>query len=255
MSQGAAVGFVDRLMCVKSGENIERSSKVRLILEGVEGVVVALSVLLTWPLSRRWLRNWGSSPAERRRVWPGDRFVMPVHRTYTRAISIAAPSEAVWPWLIQFGLGRGGFYSYELLERLAGIPVCNVDSIVPDFQDLAVGDEIRLHPKAPGIPVAALEAGKHLCFGMLEGLNDAVERPDPARSWSMYVEPGAGRNSSRLLLRGCLETTRKQTLLKRLGILIEEPIDFIMEQRMLRTIRRLVEGQRDHKENTAVASR
>ena len=232
---------------------MKHRSIARFVLEGVEGVAVALVVLLTWPFSRRWLRNWGSSPAERERVWPGDEFVSPDHTTYTRAIDAAATSEAVWPWLIQFGLGRAGFYSYELLERVVGIPVRNVESLVPGFQDLAVGDEILLHPKAPGIPVAALEEGRHLCFGVVEGRHDAFEKPDPARSWSMYVEPGTG-NSSRLLLRGCVEPLREPTLLKRLGNLVDEPIDFIMEQRMLRTIRRLAEGQGGRGEDPAVAS-
>ena len=232
---------------------MKHRSKARFVLESVEGVAVALAVLLTWPLSQRWIRNWGSSPAERERVWPGDKLVSPDHTTYTRAIDVTASSAAVWPWLIQFGLGRAGFYSYELLERVVGIPVRNVESIVPGFQDLAVGDEILLHPKAPGIPVAALEEGRQLCFGMVEGLNDAIERPDPARSWSMYVEPGP-RNSSRLLLRGCIEPLRKATFSKRLGILVDEPIDFIMEQRMLRTIKRLAERRGARAEDPAVAS-
>ena len=220
---------------------MKHRSIARFVLEGIEGVAVALAVLLTWPLSKRWLRNWGSSTAERERVWPGDGFVSPDHTACTRAIDVAVPPEAIWPWLVQFGLGRAGFYSYELLERLLGIPVRNVESIVPGFQNLEVGDEILLHPKAPGIPVAALKAGRHLCFGRVEGQHVAAGRPDPARSWSMYVEPVAG-SSSRLLLRGCIEPPRRPTLAKRLGMLVGEPVDFIMEQRMLRTIRRLAES-------------
>jgi hypothetical protein len=155
--------------------------------------------------------------------------------------------------LIQFGLGRAGFYSYELLERVVGIPVRNVESIVTDFQNLAVGDEIRLHPKVPGIPVAALAGERHLCFGAVEEPSDVSERPDPTRSWSMYVEPVAG-NSSRLLLRGCIEPRRNPTFSKRLGILVDEAIDFIMEQRMLRTIKRLAEKRGVRGDDPAVAS-
>lgn len=203
---------------------------------------MTLIVMSTWPLSGRWLRNWGSLSGERDRVWPGDRFVSRKRKTYTRGIDVAASGDAVWPWLVQFGLGRAGFYSYELLERLIGIPVRNVESIVNDLQHLSVGDKILLHPKAPGIPVAALKEAKYICFGTIEGPDLPIERPDPARSWSMYVESVAG-NSSRILLRGCIEPLREPTFSKRLTNLLAEPIDFIMEQRMLRTIKRLAEAE------------
>jgi len=73
---------------------------------------------------------------------------------HTRAVEIHAPAENVWPWIVQFGFGKAGFYSYELLERLVGIPVTNNETIEASMQSLAVGDEVLLHPKAPGIPVA-----------------------------------------------------------------------------------------------------
>ncbi|MBT5875202.1 MAG: hypothetical protein HOH43_17415, partial [Candidatus Latescibacteria bacterium] len=86
--------------------------------------------------------------------------------------------------------------------------------------------------------VAALEVGRHICFGVL----DLVGQPESARSWSIYVEP-ISEDSSRLILRGCIESLRKPTFFKRLANILEEPIDFVMEQRMLRTIKRLVESQ------------
>ena len=81
-----------------SGEAMKHRSRVRFILEGIEGVGVTLAVLLTWPVSRYWLRNWGSLPEERERSWPGDEFVLPRHSTYTRAIDVTAPAPDVWPW-------------------------------------------------------------------------------------------------------------------------------------------------------------
>ena len=225
----------------------------RFIVEGLEGVAVALAVLVSWPVSRRWLQDWGSLPKERLRAWPGDEFVLPEHTTYTRAVTIHASASDVWPWLVQFGLGRAGFYSYELLERLVGIPVKNVESIVPDYQDLAAGDEILLHPKAPGIPVAALNRDNHICFGVVDDPERPIEKPDPARSWSMYIEPRS-ETASRLLLRSCVEPPRDRSFSKRLAALIEAPIDFVMEQRMLRTIKRLAESGGEQVGSPAVAS-
>lgn len=221
---------------------MKHRSGFRFLLEGIEGVVAALVVVVSWPLSKRWLNQWGSRPEERDRAWPGDQFVSTPYHTYTRAIDIAAPDTTVWPWLVQFGLGRAGFYSYELLERFVGIPVTNVESIEPTLQSIAVGDEIRLHPKAPGIPVGLVVEGRCLCFGKRHDPDATVARPDPARSWSMYLEPDSA-DSCRLLLRGCLEPLREPTWSKRLGGALDEPVDMVMEQRMLRTIKRLAESE------------
>jgi len=228
-------------------------SFVRFTAEAFEGLAVTVAVLVTWPISKRWLRNWGSRLEERNRAWLGDELVLPEATTYTRAVSIAAPPSDVWPWLVQFGLRRAGFYSYELIERMVGIPVKNVESVVPQYQSLAVGDEILLHPNAPGIPVAAVEPERHICFGIGDDREDPEEKPDPNRSWSMYLVPEAG-TSSRLLLRGCIEPLREPTFLKRLGSLVEEPVDFIMEQRMLRTVKRLAQASPGQGQDSAISS-
>jgi len=217
-------------------------STLRFILEALEGIAVSAVTLLTWPVTKRWLRNWGSLPEERGRNWPGDALVSPDHATYTRAIGIEVPPERVWPWLVQFGLGRAGFYSYEMLERVLGIPVRNVESIVPELQSLSVGEEILLHPKAPGIPVADLDEGRHICFGGKVEEAAGSESGNPGRSWSMYLEPRA-EDQTRLILRGCVEPPVEPTLGKRLEGVLEEPVDFIMEQRMLRTVKRLAESR------------
>ena len=216
----------------------EHRSTLRFVLETAEGLGLLPLVLITWPVSRRWLEKWGSRPDERARSWPGDEFVARADHVCTRAIDIAAAGSDVWPWVVQFGLGRAGFYSYELFERLAGIPVKNVESVVAKLQSLSVGDAIRLHPKAPGIPVGLLEPGAHVCYGALDVSGESDSKPDPGRSWSMYILP-TGPSSSRLVLRGCIEPVRQPSLTKRLSLVLDAPIDFLMEQRMLRTIRRL----------------
>lgn len=218
-------------------------SQSRFILESIEGMLLLLLVFCSWPVSKHWLKQWGSRSEERERNWLGDELVSSGYESYTRAINIAAPTNVVWKWVVQFGLGRAGFYSYELLERLAGIPVKNVESIVPALQSLSVGDEIRLHPKSPGIPVAMLETGRHVCFGKQEGSDHSSMRADPRRSWSIYVEP-TPPHACRLLVRGCIERLREPTWPKRLALALGEPVDFVMEQRMLRTIQRLAESSR-----------
>ena len=225
------------------GESVETDiiyrSRFRFIWEGVEGLVLLPLILLSWPLSKRWLANWGTTTSERLGPWPGDTLTPSRAETFTRVIDIEASAETVWSWVVQFGLYRAGFYSYELLERLVGIPVRNVEVVLPAFQSLELGTEIKLHPNAPGIPVGSLLEARYICFG--ETGNTTTNTPDPRRSWSIYIEP-LNQKSCRLILRSCREELRVPTLGKRLGLALEEPIDFLMEQRMLRTIRRLAEN-------------
>jgi hypothetical protein len=83
---------------------------------------------------------------------PGDELVEHPNVEATHAITINAPVEEVWPWLVQLGQDKGGFYSHSRLENLVGCRLRNADRIVPEFQHLSVGDAVRLHPKAPPLP-------------------------------------------------------------------------------------------------------
>jgi len=87
-----------------------------------------------------WQRNWGATEEEAAMALPGDTLTPPPVDQCTRAITIAAPPEAVWPWLVQMGADRGGFYSYAWLENLFGLDIHNADGIVDEWQQLAVGD-------------------------------------------------------------------------------------------------------------------
>jgi hypothetical protein len=217
-------------------------SPIRFLLEGLEGKVLLVLAVVTWPVSRWFLSDLGSRPDEREREWPGDRLLSNVDRCATRAVSVRAPAAEVWPWLLQFGLGRGGFHSYELLERLGGIDVRNVERILPHLQSLELGQEIKLHPKAPGLFVSILEPNEELCYRTWKDEQDLADRdPEVAGSFSLYVVSESA-DSCRLLVRTCKQILRSRTLGARLvGTFLEDPLDLVMEQRMLRTIRRLAQ--------------
>lgn len=85
-------------------------------------VAVAIPLFLGAPLVRRWHRRWGATDAEVAAAMPGDDLVPGCHYVCTRAITIGAPPEAVWPWLIQVGFGKAGFYSNDLLDNV-GAPI------------------------------------------------------------------------------------------------------------------------------------
>lgn len=91
-------------------------------------------------------RAYSATERERTERLPGDEIVPHARAGYTLALTINASAEDVWPWLVQMGQGRGGFYTHEWVENLLGAHIENVDRIVPDWQELELGDTIRLTP-------------------------------------------------------------------------------------------------------------
>ena len=107
------------------------------VLRGVADVVAGSPRFLAAPLIRRRHLRWGATNAELAGEMPGDEIVPNPSFSATRAITIDAPPEAVWPWLVQIGFGRAGFYSYDLFDN-AGRP--SAETILPEYQSPKVGD-------------------------------------------------------------------------------------------------------------------
>jgi hypothetical protein len=106
-----------------------------------------LPVFLTAPLYRRWHLRWGATDTEVALPMPGDDLCPHAQYRTTRAVTINAPPAAVWPWLVQAGGGRAGFYSNDLLDNLGR---SSATIIVPALQDLEVGQWVPLSPS--GVP-------------------------------------------------------------------------------------------------------
>src|SRR5688572_22065717 len=105
-----------------------RNSKFGLLLVFV---VIASTLALYTTLIRPWHMRWGANDAEITMPLPGDRYIPRGTIVSTRAITIAAPPEIVWAWLVQLGQGRGGYYSYEWLENLFAADMHNAEEIIP----------------------------------------------------------------------------------------------------------------------------
>ncbi len=133
------------------------------ILEEGLGALSIGACIVGSPLLRPWYGKWGATTAELAMSLPGDELVPDPVLTANRAISIAAPAKEIWPWLLQLGQGRGGFYSYQRLENLVGCNIHNADQIVPEYQNLQVGELVRLGPEGmPAFTVAAIKPGSAL---------------------------------------------------------------------------------------------
>jgi hypothetical protein len=129
----------------------------------------------------RWRATWGVDPAEADRALPGDDLVPDAGAVDTRGITIDAPPERVWPWLVQMGYGRGGWYSYDQLDMKGR----SADAILPEHQSLAVGDTVPTDPGG-GFVVRILEPGRALVLGVDE---EILARRAPDRS-SVTEAPG-----------------------------------------------------------------
>jgi hypothetical protein len=165
-----------------------------------------------------WQRRWGATDLEVERSMPGDELLRPDTPSTTRAITIDAPPEDVFPWLLQIGYGRGGWYSYDWIDN-DGKP--SVDRIDPSLQGLTVGDRIEMMPGL-GPVVREIERNHYIVSG---GETD---------SWCLMVEP-ATEGRTRLVSRWRQDWPK--TIGTRVWIAIVDPGAFLMEQKMLRTIR------------------
>lgn len=122
------------------------------------GVSLAASLVATYlTVLRPMRRTWGLDPDEGMSKLPGDDLVTDAPLVETRGITIDAPPAAVWPWLVQMGYGRGGWYSYDKMDNDAA----SADRILPEFQALSVGDVMPTWPGG-GFRVAALDPERSL---------------------------------------------------------------------------------------------
>ena len=198
------------------------------------GAAVALTAgfLLVWFALRPWYTRWGATDFELRRALPGDELLPVAHplSQRTKAVTIDAPPERVWPWLMQLGQGRGGFYSYEWVENLLGMEIYNADKLMPVWQNLQVGDLVRMGPDGKAPPpyiVAQIVPWRALVLGHRNqqgGWHD---------TYAFVLEP-AGAGATRLIHR-----SRAEALFAFDRAL--EPGYFLMERAMLLGIRQRAE--------------
>jgi len=185
------------------------------------GIVVVVVAVYVWVV-KPWHMRWGATDAEVAQPMPGDELI-PGAGQATRAITIKAAPENVWPWLVQLGYGKAGWYSYDWIDNDFQSSAAR---IIPDYQDLAVGDKILMMPEM-GFVVESIDEPKSI-VSILE---------DGSTSWCLALYPEGA--ASRLVSRW--RPKFEQTPATFFMTVLAEPGTFIMEQKMLRTIRDRVE--------------
>jgi len=242
-SLALAVGLVvDVLLLVFATAVAERSAELETAPptgSRRRGAVAAATVawaFLAWLalviVVRPWHMSWGVNEAQRAMSLPGDELVLEAHYRMDHAVTVHAPADSVWPWLAQIGQDRGGFYSYDQLERLIGDDVRNADRIHPEWQEREVGDLVRA--TQPGYL-----GGR---FG--DSLGWRIAQLEPGRAlvlenWGAFVVLPVDEHTSRLHIRtrGAGTPSLRGVALGPVSLLVFEPAHFIMERRMLLGIR------------------
>ena len=173
---------------------IMRIAGILVLVFVVLGVLYALVI-------RPWHLRMGATKDEVRRSLPGDDLVPNPKYTWTQAITIRASAAEVWPWLVQIGNKRAGWYSWDAIHRLLGTAGSvdddrrSAERIVPELQNLAVGDVIRMMPEdmgAPGYTVLSMEPDRVLVTH--------IDDPVTPVSWVWFLEP-IDAEATRLIVR------------------------------------------------------
>jgi hypothetical protein len=176
-----------------------RHSGRRLERLAVASIVATLSVWYAAAVRTR-IRRWGATDEEVRKALPGDELAssMGNRPISTRAITIDAPPETVWPWIVQMGSGRAGFYTHEWVERLLLITYADGHSstrIHPEWQELRVGDRVP-YSRFNTVPVTLVDQPRCLVAGewlVLEPLDQGAGTRLIARTRGGWLEPFARR--------------------------------------------------------------
>jgi len=196
-------------------------------LAGLAAVVAAYLLLV-----RPWHRGWGASKTEAARPMPADGLVIDPDFEATRAVTIEASQEEVWPWLVQMGRGRGGFYSWDLISRALRLQDGpSAKTLLPGVSPLRPGDEIAFG-SGPGWPVTVVEPPTSLVID--------IRTPDMRMTWSFLLTPlPDGKSRLLLRLRGRFEESSGPGP----AGLILDPGEYVMVRRLMGGIKARAEGR------------
>jgi hypothetical protein len=188
---------------------------------------LAATVLAYRLLVRDWHLTWGATAQEAAGPLPGDDLVADPDIQSTRAIAIDAPPSAVWPWLVQTGSGRGGAYTYDWIENLLGLNMHSADRVVPEWQELEVGDVLFGSKDGPVMKAEIVDRERVLAWRSEDG----------KWVWSFVLSPAG--DGTRLISRNRIALDG--SLGGRLGMAVMEPGSWVMERKMLLGIKERAE--------------
>jgi hypothetical protein len=190
--------------------------------------IILLVLILGYIAIRPFHLRWGATPAELAAAIPGDIS----GRSWTRAVTVNATPEQIWPWLVQFGQGRGGWYSYDWLENLLGFDIHTADRILPEFQNPQLGEPICMAPTVCMSKVSVIEPNRFF------GWQAADDSGNPVWSFTLGLTP-VDSSRTRLVVRESFDLAAMPAP----ALIALELPDTVMELKMLDTLKQRAEGR------------
>lgn len=223
--------------------NMQRGPQARKpgvgLWPALEAATLIVVNLVATPFIRNRRQRWGTLGTEPSDPLPGDELVPEPRWSYTLGVSIDAPPEAVWPWIAQVGQGRGGFYTYQTLENMAGCEIVNTTEVLTDHQHPEVGDRIKLFDGDPGLRIEMVDAPHALVLLGSPG-NMKDEKIWGMSTWQFVIKP-TDSGGSRMLTRGRYDHSSDWKSRLMFGRFPLEVIGFVMSRKMMIEIKRLAE--------------
>jgi hypothetical protein len=204
-------------------------------LNAALAVLVGIAAAMYHPLLLPWMMTWGATAAEVGMALPGDELAPQPTFQSTRAVTIAAPSERIWPWLVQIGQDRGGFYSYDWIENLVGAGIHNAARIAPEWQHRVHGDFV------PSLRRDYARGSVRDIAGWRVGWIE-TNRGLALVGWGSFVLLPIDDGHTRLVIRTRTVTAPGAFSSRFADLLFGRPLHFVMERRMLLGIQERVEG-------------
>lgn len=189
--------------------------------------IILFTLIIGYLVIRPWHLHWGATTEEVKQAMPGDL----EHIGWTRAIAIEATPEEIWPWLVQWGQGRGGWYSYDWLENLFGFDIHTADRILPEYQNLAVGNSICMSRGFCPNHVTVLEPHRWLSWQADD------ENSDPVWTFTFGLVP-VDESHTRLIVRESFDNS----FMPPAAVVALEIPDVVMELKALNTVKERAEG-------------
>ena len=185
--------------------------------------------------------RWGASDEEVRGPYPGADLISGGRRGATMAVTIAAAPSRVWPWLIQMGCDRAGWYSWDRLDN-GGVP--SAEHIRPEWQHLSVGDRLASTPSGSAwFEVAALDPDRFLglraSINLCRGCSFDTAGPEPRfyldSLWGFQLK-ALPEGRTRLVVSG-YSSGRPRFLQAVAEFLFWEPAHWIMQERQFANLK------------------
>jgi hypothetical protein len=187
-------------------------------------IFYAIVAMVYWIFIRPAHISWGATAAEQQMKFPADELISPNRVVTTRAISIKAPKEKIWPWIAQTGQNRGGFSSYYWLENLFAANMNNADSIVPQWQNPQPGDTVYFGEDEGYELISFVKPNIYYSLG----------------GWTLYLD-SVDSNNTRLIVRYPSMEVKQSNFAKVYYYGLFESLHFIMESGMMMGIKKRAE--------------